>query len=68
MHNLLLGQLAEEVERLLEVLQTEGMLPEIQNEVVLDPNAKRQANPLHGQADQKRTALGAYLAIRRLPW
>lgn len=66
MHNLLLGQFVDDVEQLLEVLQSEGMRWEGRNDQVVDRNENAQPIPLHAEVDSKRTELGAYLANRRL--
>ena len=47
MHNMLLGQSIDAVERLLEVLHNEGMLLETLEELQIDVNAPGQVNPLH---------------------
>ena len=56
----------EAVERLLEVLQNKGMLPETLDKSQLDLSTPAQGNPIHVEADAKRTGLGAYLANRRI--
>lgn len=67
LHNVLLGQLHEEVEELLQILHIEGLNGEVVDDGdvyydVPDANADNQANIV---ATDKRTELGVYLTMQR---
>ena len=65
LHNLLLGQESDEVARLLEVLQRDGVLPEVDSDPVQDPAQEAQPTMEFGRADEKRTHLGVFLGRHR---
>lgn len=65
LHNHLLGQSTDEVERLLEVLQNEGMALEVEDEPIVEPPPPGPPNKDHVEGAAKRAALGNYLANRR---
>lgn len=66
LHNLLLGQSSEEVDRLLEMLQREGMAPALDEDPVpeVPPEDGAPRNELQGE--EKRTSLAAFLVQERL--
>jgi hypothetical protein len=65
LHNVLLGQEPDEVARLLEILQRDGMLPEVDADPVEDPTHEAQPTVEFGRADEKRTELGVFLGRQR---
>lgn len=67
LHNLLMGQSLDQVERLLEVLQNEGMIPEVDDDPIVEAPPPGPPNNDHLEGAAKRTALGMYLAGRRGP-
>jgi hypothetical protein len=62
LHNLL-GE--EEVARLLEILQRDGMLPKVDVDPVLDPAYEAQPVLEFGRANEKRNELGVILGKQR---
>jgi hypothetical protein len=69
LHNVLLGQSHEDVERLIQVLCTKGLEGEVVDE---DPGPPEVADGIQddvgvAQASIKRTELGVYLALQRNP-
>jgi hypothetical protein len=65
LYNVLLGQEPHEVARLLEILQRDGMLPEMDANPVEDPRHEAQPTVEFGRADEKRTELGVFLGRQR---
>jgi hypothetical protein len=64
LHNVLLEQEPDEVARLLEVLQRDGMILHVDDDPVLDPAHEAQPTMEFGRADMKRIELGVYLGRR----
>jgi hypothetical protein len=65
LHNVFLGQNPEEVARLFEILQQDGMLPEVDSDPVQDPGHEAAPALEFGRVDEKRTQLGIFLGRRR---
>jgi hypothetical protein len=65
LYNVLLGQEPDEVVRLLEILQHDGMLPEVDSDPVEDPAHEALPTLEFGRADQKRIELGVFFGRRR---
>jgi hypothetical protein len=65
LHNVLLGQDLDEVARLLEILQCDGMIPNVDDDPVLDPTHEATPTLEFARADVKCTELGVYLGRRR---
>ena len=68
LHNVLLGQCHGDVERLLQVLQTEGLQEEPldeQHAVVVDAVEAIRDDCAHRQGNDKRQELGVFLALQR---
>ena len=65
LHNLLLEQSPDNVTRLLEVLHCEGAAPDVNNHI--DPDVHPVGPPTmeFQRGEEKRSALGRYLAKRR---
>jgi hypothetical protein len=53
------------VARLLEILQRDGLMPEIDSEAVDDPSYAAPPTVEFGRTDQKRSELGVFLERRR---
>lgn len=67
LHNLLLGQSAEEVERLLAMLQREGMAPAVEDHPIVErPGDDDPPDRDHVRANRKRADLAAFLVQQRL--
>jgi hypothetical protein len=58
LHNVLLVQNLEEVARLVDILQQDGMLPKIDDDPVVDPGHEAPPTVDFARADIKRTELG----------
>ena len=66
LHNMLLGQSHQEVERLLQVLQTEGLLdPDADEAMVVDVDEGGQDDVQLLGGAEKRRQLGVFLALQR---
>lgn len=53
------------MERLLEILQNEGMVADVDDDPIVEAPPPGPPNMDYVQGDQKRAALGTYLANRR---
>ena len=65
LHNVFLGQLPDEVARLLEILQREGALPEVDDDPLQDPENNGAMTVEFGRAEEKRQELGIFLGRHR---
>jgi hypothetical protein len=65
LHNILLGQSPGEVERLLECLQREGMVPTVDDDRDAEDAAARQPFPEFDRGEDKRRELNTYLAFQQ---
>jgi hypothetical protein len=65
LHNVLLGQELEEVARLLEILQQDGMIPHVDDDPAINPRHEAQPTIEFARVDMKRSELGVYLGRRR---
>ena len=65
LHNILLGQDLQAVARLLEILQRQGMMPEVDDDPLVDPAHILPETFEFAWADNKRVELGLYLARNR---
>jgi hypothetical protein len=61
LHKMLLGQNPKEVARLLDILQQDGMLPEVNDDPIVDTAHEAPPTVDFARADMKRTELGLYL-------
>lgn len=66
LHNLLLGQSSEEVDRLLEMLQREGMAPMVDEDAVPEEPPEDGAPRNELQGEDKRASLAAFLVQDRV--
>jgi hypothetical protein len=64
-HNVLLGQEPEEVARLLEILQRDGMIPHVNDDPLVDPIQEGASAMDFVRVDMKRSELGVYLGRQR---
>jgi hypothetical protein len=65
LHNILLGQSTEDVERLLECLQHEGMLPIVDDDLEEEEVGGGQPLAEFDKGEDKRRELSTYLAFQR---
>jgi hypothetical protein len=65
LHNILLGQSPEEVDRLLECLQREGMVPTVDDDPDIDEHLRGQPPTDFNRGEDKRRELSTYLAFQR---
>jgi hypothetical protein len=63
LHNILLGQSPEEVDRLLECLQREGMVPTVDDDPNIDEHPRGQPPADFNRCEDKRRELSTYLAF-----
>ena len=66
LHNLMLGQSAEEVERLLEMLQRKGMVHAVDDDPVEERPDEEGLPPAELQGEMKRRGLAAFVVQDRL--
>jgi hypothetical protein len=65
LHNILLGQDPQAVARLLEILQREGMMPQIDDDPLVDPAHELPQTLEFAWADNKRVELGLFVGRNR---
>jgi hypothetical protein len=63
LHNILLSQSAHEVDRLLECLQWEGMVPSVDDDSTIEEENAGQPMAEFDRGDDKRRELSTYLAF-----